>query len=498
MKAVAVLFALVLLRSASAALDTDPYVYDPSFNGGVVLEDRFAATTLDTSLIGLHLAHASNGDVIAAGMVPSAFQSSPPNNLGLVRYGAGGERVPWNSPTSIYSFFGSHYVDFPNSVNGDIGWVHDLKIFEGRIYVLVDIGPADGDRDVRVVVFDEGGAFIESVAAFTTGLDETGASLVPYCFVLFNGGPRVCKLSATATYATSSGRQTITMKRFQIAAGDGTLSVDNSFGISNNGAMDQVAPDALCNAGANCSWSIRTGTALRTDTNSPTIYLTGTVMTGANAPDAFVVAISGFDGSLATDFGGGSGIHVNYTGNNGSGSAVIATTSGNASTDVVYLASNVSETCGVKGSVTKLRAQVALPGGPFTEPDFSWANGGTRDIGGNPGSCGNVHSSLTSLALDGDRLAVSGYEYLDNASPSPLFSIVRVADGTLTEFARAGFPATHADGTPWGGAAFYDIVANGGGRFTTTGYLHDASANNATLFGTERFASDRIFGDGLE
>ncbi|MEO5559164.1 MAG: hypothetical protein ABIR10_05730 [Dokdonella sp.] len=498
MKTFAVLFALVLMRSAGAALDNDPYVYDPSFNGGVVLEDRFAATTLDTSMIGLHLAKASNGDVIAAGLVPSAFQSSPPHNLGLVRYGAGGERVPWASPTPIYSFFANHYVDFPNSPGGAIGWVHDLKIFRGYIYVLVDIGLATGNRDVRVVVFDEGGAFVESVAAFTTGLDETGASLVPYCFFLFNGGPRSCKLIATANYVTSSGRQTITMKRFEIAAGDGTLTVDNSFGISNNGAMDQIAPNSLCDAGSNCSWSIGAGTALRTDTSSPTIYLTGDVVTGTNATDALVVAVNGYDGSLSSGFGAGSGIYVNYTGNGGSGSAVIATTLGNASTDVVYLASNVFESCGIKGTVTKLRAQVALPGGPFTDPDIFWANGGTRDIGGNPGSCGNVYTSLTSLALDGDRLAVSGYEYLNDSSPSPVFSIVRVADGTLTEFARAGFPATHADGTPWGGAAFYDIVADGSGRFTTTGYLYDASANNASLFGSARFASDRIFGDGLE
>jgi len=82
-------------KPASASpLDNDPFVYDPAFNYGLVLEDRFASPTTASYLLGLRLARAANGDIIAAGVVPAAYQSSPPaNNLGLVRYGAHGERL---------------------------------------------------------------------------------------------------------------------------------------------------------------------------------------------------------------------------------------------------------------------------------------------------------------------------------------------------------------------------------------------------------------------
>jgi len=133
----------------------------------------------------------------------------------------------------------------------------------------------------------------------------------------------------------------------------------------------------------------------------------------------------------------------------------------------------------------------------LTLPDFLWADGGTRDIGGNPGSCGNVYTSLTRVVLDGDRLAFSGYEDLVSTIPDPLFSVVRVSDGMLTEFARAGFTPMRADGTPWGGAVFADLVATGGGRYATTGFLYDASAGDALLFGTAQLRADRIFGDGF-
>ena len=102
-----------------------------------------------------------------------------------------------------------------------------MKIFEGRIYVLVDIGPPTGNRNVRVLIFSDGGAFIDSMPAFTTGLDEVGAALVPYCYLTFIGGIRICNLIAAATYTTGVGREIITMKRFNIRSIDGSLVVDN-------------------------------------------------------------------------------------------------------------------------------------------------------------------------------------------------------------------------------------------------------------------------------
>ena len=52
--------------------------------------------------------------------------------------------------------------------------------------------------------------------------------------------------------------------------------------------------------------------------------------------------------------------------------------------------------------------------------------------------------------------------------------------------------------TPWGHAVFADVAAAGNGRYVTAGYLYDAAAGDAVLFGTSRFSSDRIFGDGFD
>lgn len=500
MKKFVALFALGLMRSAIAGLDTDPYLYDPTFNGGIIEEDRFAATTVNSYLLGLHLAVAANGDIIAAGVVPAAYRASPPaNNLGIVRYGATGARLSWSAPTAAYVFYDNRYIDYPNTPGANIGWVDDVKIQGGNIYVLVDIGLPTSERDVRVLVFTDGGALVQDMPAFTTGLDEAGASLVPYCYYAFDGGPHYCKLIATATYATPAGRHVITMKRFDVGQADGSLAVDDAFGISGNGAMDQVAPDQACSAGANCSWSVARATALRTDTDAPTLYLAGSLAASSSGTDAFVLAINGYDGSRATTFGATTGIYVSFASR---GVAVAATTSGDASTDVVYLAaSGIGEAAcgGEKGGVTKLLAQlpVSFPQGVGTAPDASWADAGTRTIGGDIDSCANVHTQLTGIALDGNRLAFSGTEYF-GALPDPLFAIVRVSDGALTGFRRGGFNPLRANGTSWGGATFTDVVAAGADHFATTGYLYDASANNATLFGTARFASDRIFADGFD
>jgi len=500
------LLLLIVTRAATAALSTDPFAYDPYFNGGAIIEDRFASTTLSTQLLGLRVAVGATGDVISSGLVAPAFQGSPLGNFGSTRYNVLGQRVPWGNPDPGFSFFNARYLDYPNVDTGYIGWVDDVKVFNGYVYALVDIGPADGNRDVRILGITDGGPatnggmFVANAAAFTTGLDEVGAALVPYCYTTFSGGGPVpaCRLIAIATYATGGGRHVITMKRFIFNFADGSLTVDNSFGVSNNGAADVVAPDTLCDAHTNCSWSVRTATVLRADTNAPTLYLAATVDTGNLQQDSAVIAINGYDGSISTNFGGGSGSYVNYQASSSVGVGIAASTSGGEASDAVYLATDTSDGCGQKATVTKLRANVTTINGQKTLPDFSWGNGGTRDVGGNPGSCANVYTYVTDMILDGDRLVLVGFEDIVSTIPDPLFSVVRASDGALTEFARAGFPALHTDGSPWGGASFQSVASRGGGYYAVTGYIYDAAASYATLFGTASFRSDRIFGNDFD
>ena len=501
---------LLLARVAEAALSTDPFVYDPDFNGGYVVEDRFASVTNNTNILGMRAAVSAakdpSSDVIASGLVPPEYAGSPPANFGSTRYSAKGQRIPWGAPTS-YAFFDNRYLDYPNASVIYISAVADVKVFEGYLFALVDIGEIGSNRDVQILSFTDGGPstnggmFINNTPAFQTGLDETGAALLPYCYQYYPVGLQ-CRLIAIAEYTTGAGRHVITMKRFFLNLNDGSLTVDNSFGISNNGAMDQAAPNALCDAGTACSWHVHTAKALRADTDSPTIYLAGTADASATESDALVVAVNGHDGSLSTNFGGGTGYAVNYQQYSSFGVGIAASSSGDETADVVYLAAGTSDGCGQKGIVTKLRAHVLGAGGAKTLPDYSWGNGGTRDVGGNPGSCAHVYTNVTDMILDGDnldpdRLVLVGFENI-TTYPDPLFSVIRASDGALTLFSRGGFPALHPDNTPWGGAAFQSVVARGYGRYIVTGYLYDAAASYATLFGTASFRSDRIFGDGFD
>ncbi|MEO5559163.1 MAG: hypothetical protein ABIR10_05725, partial [Dokdonella sp.] len=74
MKLVAVLLLCmldcVIARSAAASpLDQDPYVVDTHYNGGIVIDDRFAATTIDNRQIAQKMVKLPDGDVVVAGLV---------------------------------------------------------------------------------------------------------------------------------------------------------------------------------------------------------------------------------------------------------------------------------------------------------------------------------------------------------------------------------------------------------------------------------------------
>lgn len=489
----------VIARSAPASpLDQDPYVVDTHYNGGIIVDDRFAATTIDNRQLAQKLVKLPNGDVVVAGLVPAAFQANQSDggfNLGLVRYGSDGSRVAWSTPTPAYTWYFDHYLGYPNTGSAKFTALRDLQYAGGRIYALVDFAYSASDTDVFIVTFDEQGTFVAMTPAFTTSLVEFGAGLVA------SAG----HLTAVATYL-SGGRDIITLKRFTID-GDGTPVVDTGFGHVGNGAIDQPMPDGLC-AAPPCSGVANAVTALRTETPSPTLYIVGySIEQGANW-NAMIMAIDGSSGDLATTFGSGSGIYtidgaVPGTSSNDIGRSIVATTSGGPTSDVIYVGATWEQPCGSVAAITKLLASVALPGGPFTTPDFSWANGGTLLFGGDasaaPCSNGSHVTVPRAMAIDGDRLAIVGQDDLIGVITllrGPMLAIVRLSDGVLTEF--ADHIALRADGTAWGTSSLDAIVSGGNGRFVATGTMRDShSTLNGQLFGTTRFAADRIFGDGF-
>ena len=155
-------------------------------------------------------------------------------------------------------------------------------------------------------------------------------------------------------------------------------------------------------------------------------------------------------------------------------------------------------------AVTKLLAQVAeLNRLPATLPDTAFASNGTLRFGGEVAGC-TYSTQPADMLVDGNRVVIVGS---DDAIPAvistaptelPLFAVVRTSDGALTDYQHGAFAPLHANGTPWGGGGFSSVALRSPGHYAVTGTITDASANDASLFGTAAIASDRIFANGFE
>lgn len=520
----------VLHAAAWANPFLDHYGLDPAFNGGVALDDRFA-TGIDTPHFAEQLAMLPDGGVVVAGLVPTASQTGNivGGNIGLVHYTSSGERTGWGNPTPAYASYFNIYITYPNSTTSKYSHIVDMKVFGDYIYILADYQFSPTDKDVYVVVFGTDGSFVGAYSAFTTGLYEYGAGLVPYSYTYFNktGPHTVSNLIAVASYdsgdiAPEEPHWVVTMKRFTIGAG-GTLAVDTTFGHIGNGAIDQPLPLDFCGAQAlnPCSGGAAHVASVRTDTSSPTLYLFGDAATyGNQAKDTFIMAVNGSSGDLLTSFAGGGiydqsvqGASIYYGGSNALGPAVgifATATGGDPSGDVIYVTAenNMFAACGFYGAATtKIRAN---SGPPLyaTVPDFSWGVGGTATIAAKPDCSvsGTAEEALEfnprSMASDGSRIAIGGY----NNNGDPMFVTVRLSDGLLTDF--GAHPWLRGDGSKWVGnnnpggyldAGFQSVAASGNGTWTVAGTICDATATTAcALFGTTRLKSDEIFGNGFD
>jgi hypothetical protein len=513
---------------AYASSSFDFHANDPGFNGGVALDDRFA-TGPDTPHYAEKIVALPNGEVVVAGLVPTASQTGNivGGNIGLVHYAQDGARIGWANPGAGYASYFNIYITYPNSALSTYSHIADMKVVGDYIYVLADYASGSSDKDVHVIVFGTDGHFIGAYAAFTTGLYEFGAGLVPYHYTLIIGGvPKTfTKLIAVATYNsgnvvepnnTQVPHWVVTMKRFSIGDG-GTLSVDNTFGHIGNGAIDQPLPVDFCNSDTTnrCSGSAAYVSGARTDTGTPTLYVLGNLAIANNKTDVFVMAVDGSSGDLLPAFGTG-GIYyqavqygssyfgfVNYA---GPAKGIRVGAGADPGGDLLYVATadNAYVSCSDNGAaIYKLRANA---GPPFnsTLPDFSWAVGGKATVAAPP-QCDPAANSAASLraagiADDGSRIAVVGV----NGGGDAVLSLVRLADGKTTEFSV--HPWLRSDGSRWAGnnvangldSGFNDVVSAGNNRWTATGTMCDSTAAVAcALFGTTRLYSDEIFGDGF-
>ena len=493
-----VMLAFLTVAHASV-LDKDPFFYDPGFNGGITLEDRFAAISNNASQGASKLAWLSNGDLLVAGTIPAAFQNNQPDlrwNLGLVRYGPDGARVAWSNPTPAYVYFENRYIDFPNSTSAHFSLVRSVKVIAGYIYVMVDYVVDAQNTDVQIIAFREDGSFIGAYDAFNTSLYENGAGLVAYSVPNCNGILPCHKLIAVAFYKNGSDRYVVTTKRFSVGDSgpptftpNGTLAVDSVFGPYGNGANDFVAPDSACEAHQNCSLIPVDVAATRTDSFDPTVYIGGRF---ANYPGpegaenrTFVMSISGASGSQYADFGGTGyvtptfDVAINLV---DSASKLIAVPGMFRVTDVIYVVSTVVLCNAYATGVTKLYGSGSQDH-EFGNDLLLFGGDLTLNCSSPPGAS---QLAPAGAALDGTRLAIVGFENM---------AVVRTTDGTLADL--RSLSALRYDGTPWPYTRWADVIAAGTGRFIATGAMYDGGVI-PYQFATSRFRPDRIFGGEFE
>ena len=511
------LLLLVVASRVCTAAGYFTYQYDPVFNGGFPLEDRFA--NVDTNdYVAQRLARAANGDLVVAGIVPAAYQSGA-GNIGLVRYTGSGQRTAWSNPTAAYASYFNIYLTFPNSTGATYTRVVDLKIQNGFIYALVDY-KAGSESDVYLVVFRDDGTYIGEYASFTTGLDEHGAGLVPYSFTDKFSNPQR-RLIAVATYKNGSGNRVITLKRFTPAL-DGTLTVDTGFGPYANGANDILIPSDACDAGARCDAEAEAVTAVATTSVFPRLYIAASAGTGYDGTYTYdtdvVVGIDGSNGGLLAGFGSQtSGIY--YTGFlRGSSGALFAgqgpllisaTTTGTIGADIIYLVDSSTFcaflSCSGSASLMKLRAQSGLPPpSNGTVPDFLWGNGGEVNIFDPYSGAGML---IEAVSADSQRLmAVGGVSSLCGDAQGSLYFC---GSGYSTSLSAVNggveglslLPGTRSGGSDWATQSWTDIVPGPvPGTFNTTGPMGSAPPSILSQFGTSQIllSEEGIFRNGFQ
>lgn len=499
------LLAAVVFASCTSAARADYYIYpfDPAFNGGLPLEDRFANTDAN-DYFAQRLARAANGDLVVAGIVPAAFQSSG-DNVGLVRYSASGGRTSWSNPSPAYASYFNNYLTYPNSTGAKYTSVVDLKVLDGYIYVLVDNAAGGAESDVYVIVFRDDGTFIGEYASFTTGLDEHGAGFVPYAYVdKLSQTQR--RLIAVADYVNGSNKHVMTIKRFAIDAG-GALSVDNGFGPYGNGANDITLPPERCDEGALCDLQVRDVAAVATTSPFPRIYVAASAgnqyLFNSTVHNMAVVGIDGSDGNLLAGFG--SQVSGIYYANSSPGglTRIAATGSGGIESDQLYVLGASSDcfflACSYVSYLSKVLAVSGLPP-PLngSVPAFSWGDGGDVTFG---------NAYFEALMVDAQRvMAVGGIggECSDGEGglyPCGLgvaagFSVV---DGAVDGSSYLSAP--RAGGAFWAAVEWQDVIAgNAPGTYAATGPMGNAAPNPLAQFGTVQLVAtlDGIFRDDFD
>lgn len=485
----------------------EAFVADSAFNYGFILDDRFATVSTDTDFHGERLARLSNGDIVVAGLVPAAYQVDQANglfNIGLVRYGPGGERLAWPAPTGAYVSYFDRYLQFPNAYS-KFSRIGGLVVAGGFIFVLADYRFSIDQEEAQIVVFREDGTHVGWYVASKTPL-ESGVGIVSFTL---GGVRRLFTVNRVLHWIPDDSgnygfnERYLGLNRFVVGA-DGALTDDAAFGSSGR----SVIRDYTC--------TYYTGDC---DFDAEAISLVGSGNATLGVYEIYAVAEyrAWYGGGLVvgpapvwvTKFSPTTGsliwrkvliLHDPDQGGQEFDLApkdIVATRSvlvGGGFSDSAYLLARTRGPCAPFDPSGAVVARIDGDG----NLDSTFGDGGLVRFG-TPQPCpaSDVATADPRAFAFGayDRLAVVGSTHDGSSSPvssDGFLAVLRTDRGGVADYAV--HPALQYNGSPWGSqAGFNDVIAYDGSTFAAAGTM--TTAASAAQFGTARFRSDRIFAD---
>lgn len=494
----------------AAALDSDPFFYDPGFNANGISVDGVAGPSdgcYEDVCQGVKMARLSNGDTVTAvnmysyesDGVGGSRQSD--GDFALIRHNSAGQRLAWPAPTAAYNRYNDYIVWPYTDVSGRmVTRTVDIKAVGGYIYVLFEYWDGTGSNSLRgrtgLTVFSEAGHWVGTKFRVLCQIDECNDSAVGLAVVAEYGEP-VRLIAVGAAYLSGAG---VVKTRGMLIGSNGYVSDDPDFGDSLSRNSFPI-PATLCVAAVRpCQFTVN---AVSTAVDHPAydatdLYLVGDVKydNSANASgqdnDVLVIKVNRL-GNPESGFGTGGFRRISFDADgtlNDKGIAVVGegeSDQGNTYYGSVYVVANVG-----KHSIglTKLD-------GATGNTVSSFGSGGRSIKGGQ--HCDTTPCYLinfpedyaSALIKDGNRLVVAGTHAFTTPIigggqryTSPSLAVARANDGYFTEL------ASHL--VPGGDAWFNDILPVGNSRYVVAG------GTQTYLAVTARLRADRIFGDGLE
>ncbi len=492
----------------------DDYAIDPGFNGGRFVLDHFAdASNLDQQ--GLVTANPySNGDMVVAGLVPDGVgggfcgDGTKLCSIGLVRYNAAGQRVPWPNPRQ-YGRDSNNYLVYPGaSSTSKFQYLRDVNVRGGYIDVLVDepddLHPALtlGHRNVSIITFLTDGSLAGTTKVFGNAsaagdvVDFYGAQMVET-----TSGEVI--VAATA-YSGNGPFLVITRLKFN---NNGVLIDDNSWGFPYGGSgpnrvRSYDAPSSYCGGGV-CDVIAGYVTQPKGLAQSNDVYVAASIHISGTNWDPIALKISSVTGSVKPEFNGSGWSRAVF--DDANSSLDDRATGLYVFVDDVYMAAQVSRKCFSGIGLAKINGAT----GAYST---SFGSGGKIIFGGqgNAPVCfsppdGDYSTAITGTSA-GARIGIAGYRHhgilgLSNLY-DPMLAVVNGVSGQVLDFNV--HPVKRTDGSRYGDAVLYGIFNTTAGAtslFVVSGNGRDASAGNALSYVAGRLIpapSDRIFASGFD